>query len=117
MNDSRTEEMRRQCQAYHEQNPIVWDLFVEYAKEMRNAGHSSYSSQAVIERLRWDSDLKQNSQLKFKINNNYTAFYARRYNKIYGEFFRERKQTSEEHPATGLAELGPDFFEKRYASN
>ena len=116
MNDSRMEEMRRQCQAYHDKNPIVWDLFVEYTQQMRDAGHSSYSAQAVIERLRWDSDLKRNSALKFKINNNFTAFYARRYNKKYGKFFREREQLSGEQPATGLPELGPEFFEKRYGN-
>ena len=116
MSDSRMEEMRAQCQAYHDKNPIVWELFVKYTQQMKDAGYKSYSAQAVIERLRWDSDLKQNSQQKFKINNNYTAFYARRYNKMYGDFFAKRKQLSGEQPATGLPELGPEFFEQRYAN-
>ena len=116
MSDSRTEEMRAQCQAYHDKNPIVWELFVKYTQEMKDAGHKSYSAMAVIQRLRWDSDLKQSSPHKFKINNNYTPFYARRYNRMYGDYFNERKQSSEKAKATGLPELGPDFFEKRYAN-
>tara|TARA_R110000851_G_scaffold214640_1_gene367384 strand:- start:284 stop:637 length:354 start_codon:yes stop_codon:yes gene_type:complete len=114
MSESRLDEMRKQCTSFHEQHPEVWGLFVRFTFEMINKGFQNYSAQhGIFARIRWEMDAGGNGVNQFKINNNYSAFYARRFMKVYPEhdgFFRTREQTSEAQEATHLDELGPQFW-------
>lgn len=108
--DSRLDEMKRQCTAYHKAHPEVWDLFVKFSKEIISKGYKNYSVNAIFERIRWEIDVGGNGDTEFKINNNYRPLYARRFMNMYPQhdgFFRTRKQTSEDAPATNKAELTP----------
>lgn len=111
--ESRLDEIRKQCAAYHKQNPQVWELFVRFTKEVIDSGHSNYSVKAIFERIRWEFDVGGDGKTEFKINNNFTSLYGRRFMRMYPEydgFFRTRKQISEEAPATNLPELTPKDF-------
>ena len=107
---SRRDEIAEQCTAFHQQHPEVWDLFVQFTTEMIDKGFSNYSCKAIFERIRWEKDAGGDGIELFKLNNNYTAFYGRRFMRVYPEhegFFRTREQTSESESATGLPELSP----------
>jgi hypothetical protein len=111
--DTRHEEMRGTVNEFHKRHPEVWDLFVRFTLEMIGRGFSKYSSKAIFERIRWEKDAGGDGKTQFKLNNNYTAFYARRFMKMYPKhlgFFRTREQTSKDLPATNLSELTPDHF-------
>lgn len=64
--------------AYHRDNPHVYALFDQYAHVAIDKGKTSYSAWNVINRLRWDIDMKAVDQSsEFMISNDYIAFYAR----------------------------------------
>jgi len=115
MVDTRLEEMRLQTQAFHEKHPEVWRLFVRFTFQMIERGFKNYSVNAIFERIRWESDAGGDGVKRFKMGNNYRAFYARRFMRAYPQhegFFRTRKQNSEDKDPTNLNELTPeDIYE------
>ena len=118
----RHEEMRQQCIRFHKDNPEVWDLFVRFTFEMINKGFKNYSAQhGIFARIRWEMDVGGNGVTQFKINNNYSAFYARRFMKMYPQydgFYRTREQVSKEECASNLPELAPSDYEyQQHATN
>jgi len=114
---TRREEMQEQVTKFHAEHPEIWDLFVRFSKEMIGRGYKAYSAQSVIERIRWEKDVGGDGTTSFKINNNYTAFYSRRFMRMYPEyegFFRTRHQVSDDATATNLPELAPEHYEYTY---
>ena len=111
---TRHEEIREQATAYHTKYPKVWQLFVQFTLEQINKGFKNYSSKAIFERIRWETDTPDiNGDPIFKINNNYQPFYARRFMRMFPEhatFFRTRKQISLDDLATCAPELTPQDF-------
>ena len=111
---SRLEEMRVQVSVFHRENHDVWSLFVHFTQELIKRGFQNYSVNAIFERIRWECDsVGGDGKSTFKLNNNYRAFYARRFHKMYPQhegFFRTRKQVSEEGFATKLPELTPKEY-------
>ena len=118
---TRKDELREECQAFHEAHPRVWELFNRFTRELiaRDCQHGGVGN--VWERIRWETIEAQTGESEFKLNNNHRAFYARRWMKInpqYGPsdpelndgFFRKRKQISAESKAIGLPPLGPEDF-------
>lgn len=133
---TREQEMREQCEAFHKKHPEVWRLFVRFTEELITAGHKHYSAKGIFERIRWEQDVaqpqwKQDGYVgsgcinggqpvsyaknqQFKLNNNYSSFYARAYMKKFPRhdgFFRTRKRKSADQAATDLPELTRDYFE------
>ena len=116
MTETRRDEMREQVAAFHRQHPEIWDLFVRFTFEMINRGYTHYSVNAVFERIRWEIDAGGDGTHAFKLNNNYRAFYSRRFMRMYPQhdgFFRTRQQTSGDRSATNLPELTPEDYEYR----
>ena len=112
-NESRLEEMREQVVEFHRKHPEVWDMFVQFTFQMINRGYKNYSVNAVFERIRWEIDAGGDGLTCFKLNNNYRAFYSRRFMASYPQhagFFRTRTQTSETKPPTYRSELTPSDF-------
>lgn len=62
--------------AYHRQNPHIFDLFYYYAKVMRDAGRKQYGAKSIMERVRWHCEI-ENTGSEFKISNSFTAYYPR----------------------------------------
>ena len=103
---SRREEMREECGKFHARNPEVWRLFERFALEKIRLGFAHYGAKAVLERVRWEY-AEGGHEPELKVNNNFPAFYARRFAREYPQyagFFRTRAQVSECRPATGLPE-------------
>ena len=48
---------------------------MKLANDIRNAGHTRYSAWAIVQVMRWHSDLEQTES--FKINNNYISLLVR----------------------------------------
>ncbi|MDI9407631.1 MAG: hypothetical protein QM523_00120 [Candidatus Pacebacteria bacterium] len=111
---NRQEEMRQQVTDFHRRHPEVWELFVKFTFEMINRGYKNYSVNAIFERIRWEKDsIGGDGVTSFKLNNNYRAFYSRRFMRVYPEnegFFRTRQQPSEEQFPTHRPELSPSYY-------
>jgi len=112
--ESRYEQLRSKVMEFHKQNPIVWRLFAQFAVEQASKGFKHYSAKGVFERIRWETDQADaDGRSTFKINNNFSAFYARAFMAKYPEyegFFRLREQISQGDSASQLPELGPQDY-------
>jgi hypothetical protein len=76
-------------------NPHIWGLLVKFSFDAKNAGLEKLGIKFLVERIRWELQVVTKSTDMFKINNNHTAFYARKLMTTYPElegFFRFRKQ-------------------------
>jgi len=110
MSQTREQQIREQVRTYHRNNPEVWELFKSFTLELIYSGRKHYSANAIFERIRWEKDLGNGSEAAFKLNNNYRAFYARRFMASYPQyegFFRTRAQPSSTQDATYNKEFGP----------
>lgn len=61
-------------------NAGIWHEFCQLADKMRATGRKHYSARAILHVLRWHRALQDASQPVFKINNNWSAQMARKYN-------------------------------------
>jgi hypothetical protein len=76
--------MRETFEEYQARNPRLYKEFVHYTYQMIGAGETRIGSKAIFERIRWEAKIKK--QGEFKINNNYTADYARKFEQDYANF-------------------------------
>lgn len=77
---------------YHNDNPRTWKLFLFYAFRTKAKGFKHYSAKAIFELVRWHEGIPYGAN-GFKLNNIYTADYARKLMNEYPEFqgfFRTR---------------------------
>ena len=77
---------------YHRQNPHIYQAFEKKTLEAISRGYKHCSAKGVFEILRWETAVAANHD-EYKINNNYTPFYARLFMKNHPEhqeFFRVR---------------------------
>ena len=68
--------IEEQFVAFHTHHPEVFDLFKTFASDVRTRGFAHYSSKALMERIRWYTEI-ETGQTDFKINNNFSSGYAR----------------------------------------
>lgn len=111
---TRKDELEDAARQFHNDHPQVWRLFVKFTQEMIDRGFANYSTNAIFERIRWETDqADSDGKSTFKLNNNHRPFYARWYMSAFPEhrgFFRLRQMTSEFEHAKDLPELGPEDF-------
>ena len=69
------------------ENPQVYEKFKEYAFQAINAGRTHMGARVIIERIRWYSQVEAKGD-EFKINNNYTPYYVRKFIKEFPEHAR-----------------------------
>ena len=82
---------------FHQAHPDIYKLFKQFAFEKIVMGFKHYSADAVLHAVRWHCDVSTTNQAP-KINNNYTAFYARMFHKDFPEydgFFETRKSKAD----------------------
>jgi hypothetical protein len=111
---NRQDEMREQVAEFHRQHPEVWRLFVRFTFQMIERGYRNYSAKAIFERIRWEKDAGGDGVTCFKLNNNYTAFYARRFARAHpehAEFFRTREQPSAAEFPSRRPQLTPAHYQ------
>ena len=68
--------IHQQFLEFHRQNPEVYDELRRLALQLRQAGRKRYGLKGLFEVLRWQRALSTSGDA-FKLNNNYTAYYAR----------------------------------------
>ena len=79
---------------FHQANPHVYERLVRMTFDLRNRGITHWGIKGLWEKLRWDIAM-ETSQDPYKLNNDYTALYARRIMEFYPSldgFFRIRKR-------------------------
>ena len=76
--------MRETFEQYQERNPRIYKEFVHYAFELINAGQAKIGSKLIFERIRWEAKIKREGE--FKVNNNYTADFARKFEQDFPHF-------------------------------
>jgi len=64
---------------YDRLNPGVWELFKEYADLAWKAGLRRAAAKMIIERIRWEQHVVVAGSEPYKINNSFTAYYARKF--------------------------------------
>lgn len=67
---------RRAFEAFHENNPHVYDQLVRMARQAKAAGVERWGMKRLFEVLRWERAIESRGE-PFLLNNNFTAFYAR----------------------------------------
>lgn len=91
--------IKEQFQEFHQANPHVAQALAEMAFALRNRGHDHFGMKALFEALRFQYALQTNDpNSEFRLNNNYTALYARYLMKKYPElegFFETRQRRSQ----------------------
>lgn len=98
----RTEEkssLKTQWWRFHKQHPEVFERFRQIAFDLISNGHKHYSSDGILHVVRFEL----NRQIKdpgsqYKINNNWTPYYARYFIWMYPEyenFFETRELISQ----------------------
>lgn len=94
--------LQERFEHFHKLNPAVLDAIVRIAKQLKGRGFRQAGMKLIFERLRWLYAL-QTSGEDYKLNNNYTAFYARLVMHQHPEldgFFKLRKQRIEYDPSS-----------------
>lgn len=71
-----------QAQAFHRKHPEVWALFCQFTREKIARGARRIGAKAVWERIRWETGAGDNEGAP-KLNNNFTASYARWFQAMY----------------------------------
>lgn len=101
-----TRAARRRAQAaiefekFDSDNPEVWSLFQRFAFEAFVAGHRRFSADAILHRIRWQTSVEMvaaggAARLRFKINDHFSAFYARKFARCHpaqSDFFELRSR-------------------------
>lgn len=62
---------------FHQDNPQVYKWFKHYAVILWNRGYRRYSSDGILHIIRYRVAIRKDPREQFKINNNYSALYAR----------------------------------------
>jgi hypothetical protein len=74
---------------YHKKNPQIYEMYKKFAFQAINSKRPYYSSEMIINRVRWETMTKAHSG--FKISNEMKAFYSRLFvlqNPTYKNFFK-----------------------------
>lgn len=114
---NRRDELRQQATEFHAKHPEVWELFCKFTFDRIQRGFEHYGVGAIWERIRWETDIggdRDKDDPPLKLNNNFRAFYARRFMKIHPDhegFFRKRVQTSAGEPSRNGDEYIADPYE------
>lgn len=90
--------LQRRFAQIDQDNPAVWSLFVRFTFDRIQRGFRNYSSDAVLHRVRWETALPLEDGSGFKINNNWSPFYARKFHDFYPQhagFFRTRASVAD----------------------
>lgn len=87
----------RAFRVFHAENPHVFRLFERFALEAA-ARRKRFSSDAVLHRLRWFTQIETDDPAGFKINDHWSAFYARLFLEQHPElagFFELRRSVAD----------------------
>lgn len=69
--------LRDRFEAFDRMNPAIYLELRRLAFQLLNAGHRKFGVKLLIEQVRWSLMITTSDPSGFKIDNRYTAFYAR----------------------------------------
>jgi len=81
---------------FDREHPVIWQEFKRIALRLIEKGVSRYGAKAIFEVIRYDMSIEGGTD--FKLNNNYTAYYARKFIEqfpFHAGFFELRKKKIE----------------------
>lgn len=93
MSGARAEEIFGAFCDFHRDNRHVWMLFERFSLQVIAAKFERYSSDAICHRIRWHMDIETLGEEQYKLNDHFTAYYARLFAVKYPSrvgFFRNR---------------------------
>jgi hypothetical protein len=62
---------------FHRDNPHVYTSLLTMALRLRSAGRRAFAIESLFGVLRWERAIETSDDSGFKLNDHYTAFYAR----------------------------------------
>lgn len=71
-------------ESYDRENPQIWQYFKQFSLQMLNRGYKRIGSKMIFERIRWETMITGDGT--FKVNNNYTPYYARKFERLFPEY-------------------------------
>jgi hypothetical protein len=71
---------------YDAEHPDIWKAFEEIALNLILNGCAHYGSKAIFEVIRYEWLITKGKDDAFKVNNNFTADYARKFVRKYPEY-------------------------------
>ncbi len=80
---------------YNKEHPEIWEEFERLANRLWDNGTRHYGSKSILEVLRYHTSVDSRPDSQFKINNNYSPYYAKMYKDKYPErkgFFENRER-------------------------
>ena len=78
---------------FDKNNPQAYKMFKKFVFDAIKKGRQHYGANGIIELIRWHTFLDTNDH-DYKINNNWGAYYARKFENEYPQykgFFRSRR--------------------------
>lgn len=70
-------DIKSKFKEFHRTNPQIYRILVDLAREAKNAGKTKIGIAMLWEVMRWNIFITTNGKEKYKLNNDYKAFYAR----------------------------------------
>lgn len=89
-------DFRAMC--FDSQNGLVYEAFERCALDLIGSGVRHYGAKAIFEYLRYATNVRGLGD-QFKLNNNYTAYFARKFEELHPEhegFFATRNKKDKE---------------------
>ena len=71
--------LRERFEAFDAEHPEVWEMFERLTFDVIRAGRSRFSAKVVFGRMRWDTALRADDGNGWKLNDHFTAYYARKF--------------------------------------
>jgi hypothetical protein len=109
-------DLERAFEEFDRANPRVYELLCQFADRAISAGRMRLGAKLIWERLRWEIYVESVSNDDFRLNNNHTAYYARKWlrdHPEYPEFFETRIVKGERGAHWRFDEEGQgDFFDE-----
>jgi len=86
-------QLQQDFEEFDRENPKMWELFKKFAFRAIRKGFKHYGAKTIFEAIRYHCNIVT-SDPDFKLNNNYTAYYARKFHRTFPEydgFFETRR--------------------------
>lgn len=91
---------KEQFEAYDREHPEVWELFKKLAFELIDSGQKRFAARGIFHRIRWQFAVTPDQFTHFKLCNNYSPWYARKFLREFPKhknFFRLRPMACDFH--------------------
>lgn len=71
--------LRERFEAFDAAHPEVWQMFERLTWDAIRAGRRRFSAKTIFGKMRWDTALHADDGEGWKVNNSFTAYYARKF--------------------------------------